>query len=90
MSKGGREVQGPGWPRDRVTWNLNLLALLIALFIALICFFQSTNFTFSHYFSPYDGELFIVSHLIASTSGEKTGISLSNSFWKILGSDSLP
>lgn len=77
VSKGGSEARAQDGLGTPVTWNL--LALFIALFIALIYFFQSTNVTFSHYSSPYDGEMFIVSHLTASTSGEKTGISLSNS-----------
>lgn len=67
MSKGGGECRDQDDLGTPVTWNLNLPRAL-HLSLLLLSIYQLRIFSL---LSPYDKETFIVSCLMASTSGER-------------------
>lgn len=84
MSKGGGECRDQDDLGTPVTWNLNLPRAL-HLSLLLLSIYQLRIFSL---LSPYDKETFIVSCLMASTSGERLVFSSPIQIRKILGSDS--
>lgn len=77
-----RDQDGLGTP---VTWNLNLPRALHLFLLHLLKTEKLRIFSLRY---PCDKETFIVSHLTASTSGERLVFSSPIQIWKILENDS--